>query len=507
MLDGGEFAIYKEVGIPRGRLLPDSIKHLSNNEVQFLYSAGSSNLSSVRWYISQGINPNTYDENRTSPLHIAARQGSLQIIKELLSSGACINLADCAGWTPLHVAAYYGRASAANELLNHGADFALANRRGETPWDLAGNDSTQQVFQRFCQEKDSELPTTKKPVDLSTLELASVLQNLRYEQTTPIIEESSSVANPLMWTAGTQAINNQLYSDPSSRMEEECINLFNSEPLKGFSFLIALGCVKPNATDIAKYLLVNKKLNKFAVGVVLGENSWFHKDIANEYMKLIGFAGLHVVAALRKVINKCSLPREGTRLTNILSAFATSYSKENLHFGGADAIQGLCFSVIMLEVQRMEKKEFFNSAKGLLEGKDYPLGVLSWIYDEVARHPLFDEEESQDSPCFGGFDLEGLVYIHKKTLKIGLIDDVIIFLSQNNNSPYAVAILRDCDVSDSWLQGSVAIKAQRGIITAKFNKEGRVRVKRESILMFKSEEWRKWVEAIKANLSDDNEDN
>src|SRR5574343_360211 len=107
MLDGGEFAIYKEVGIPRGRLLPDSIKHLSNNEVQFLYSAGSSNLSSVRWYISQGINPNTYDENRTSPLHIAARQGSLQIIKELLSRGACINLADCAGWTPLHVAAYY----------------------------------------------------------------------------------------------------------------------------------------------------------------------------------------------------------------------------------------------------------------------------------------------------------------------------------------------------------------------------------------------------------------
>ena len=508
MLDGGEFAIYKEVGIPRGRLLPDSIKQLSNNEVQFLYSAGSSNLSSVRWYISQGINPNTYDENRTSPLHIAARQGSLQIIKELLSSGACINLTDCAGWTPLHVAAYYGRASAANELLIHGADFALSNRRGETPWDLAGNDSTQQVFQRFCQEKDSEMPTLKKPVDLSTLELASVLQNLRYEQSTPIIEESSSVANPLMWTAGTQAINNQLYSNPSNRMVEECINLFNTEPLKGFSFLVALGCVRPSATEIAKFLLTNRKLNKHAIGFVLGQNSWFHKDIANEYMKLIGFAGLHIVAALRKVISRCKLPKEGTRVTNILSAFATSYSKENLHFGGADAIQGLCFSIIMIELQSMDKKEFFNSAKGLLEGKDYPESVLTWIYEEISKNPLFFDEESFESQYFGGFEMEGLVCIQKKILKIGVIDDIVIFLSQNNNSPYAVAILRDCEVNDSWLQGSVAIKANRGIITAKFNKEGRVRVKRESMLVFKSEEWRKWVEVIKGNMNcDENEDN
>ena len=111
-------------------MLPDSLKHLSYNEIQFLYSAGSSNLSLLRWYISQGINPKTYDENRTSPLHIAARQGSLQIIKELLITGACINLTDCAGWTPLHVASYYGRAAAVYELLQYGADYALANRRG-----------------------------------------------------------------------------------------------------------------------------------------------------------------------------------------------------------------------------------------------------------------------------------------------------------------------------------------------------------------------------------------
>ena len=223
---------------------------------------------------------------------------------------------------------------------------------------------------------------------------------------------------------------------------------------------------------------------------------------------MIGFAGLHIVAALRKVIARCKLPTEGTRLTNILSAFATSYSKENLHFGGADAIQGLCFSIIMLEIENMDKKEFFNSAKGLLEGKDYPQGVLNWIYEEISKNQLFSNDTSFETQNFGGFDMEGLVSIHKKMLKIGVIDDVIIFLSQNNNSPYALAILRNCEVNDSWLQGSVAIKASKGIITAKFNKEGRVRVKRESMLVFKSEDWRKWVEVIKGNLNyDENEDN
>lgn len=477
--------------------MPDSLKHLSYNEVQFLYSAGSSNLSSLRWYISQGINPNTYDENRTSPLHIAARQGSLQIIKELLSSGACINLTDCAGWTPLHVAAYYGRASAVNELLKHGADYALANRRGETPWDLAGNDSTQQIFQKYCQEVDVDMPSSRKHVDLSTLELANVLQSMRYDQSTPIIEETSSVIHPLSWGVATPAINNQLYHDPSHALIDNCVKLFNSEPLKGFSFLIAFGCVPPIAKEVAKFMLTNRHLNKASIGVVLGEGTWFHKDIATEFMRNLSFTNLHIVEAIRKVMSKCILPSEGSRLNCLLSAFAAVFSKENAHFGGPDAIQGLCFSIIMLEVEGLNKKDFFKSAKGLLEGKDYPHSVLSWIYDEVTKNPIPRPSESPLPESFANFTYEGSVTIHKKSLLIGLCDDVLVFLSQVNKSPYAIAILKDCEISDSWLQGSVAIKSTKGIVTAKFTKEGRVKVKKESMLVFKSEDWRKWMEIIR----------
>lgn len=450
----------------------------------------------MRWYISSGINPNTYDENRTSPLHIAARQGSLQIIKELLSSGACINLTDCAGWTPLHVAAYYGRATAVNELLQYGADYALANRRGETPWDLAGNDSTQSIFQKHCQDGDNDFPITKKHVDLSTLELASVLQTMRHEQSTPLIDESSSVVHHLNWGIGSTAINNQLYQNPSPLLVSQCVKLFNSEPLKGFSFFIALGCVAPCAKEVSRFLLANKNLSRQSIGIVLGENSWFHKDIATEVMKSIGFRGLNIIEALRKVIGKCGLPSEGTRITHILQAFSNVYSKENLHFGGPDAIQGLSFSILMIEIEGLSKKEFVVSAKGLLEGKDYPAGVLAWAFEEVTKNPLLVLKETEKLEQFSEFSMQGSVVIHKKNLNIGLCEDVLVFLSQINKSPYAIAILKDCEVSDSWLKGSIAIKSANGIITAKFTKEGKVKVKKETMLIFKSEDWRKWMEAV-----------
>ena len=254
--------------------------------------------------------------------------------------------------------------------------------------------------------------------------------------------------------------------------------------------------VAPNAKEISKFLLSSNELKKTSIGIVLGENTWFHKDIAIEFMRNIGFSGQNIVAALRKVILKCIFPTEGARINNILQAFSNVYSKENLHFGGPDAVQGLSFSILMIELENLDKKEFFKSASGLLNGKDYPNGLLSWIYDEISKNPLRLLEEGQKYEAFQDFTIEGYVFINKKTLKIGLCDNILFFLSQSNNSPYAIAILKDCEVSDSWLQGSVAIKSSKGIVTAKFTKEGRVKIKNESMLVFKSDDWRKWMEAI-----------
>jgi len=181
--DRGEFAIHKEVGIPRGRLSPEAMKYLSYNEVHLMYAAASPDVAGVRLYLARGASPDTYDENRTSPLHIACRQGSFAVVEELLAQRSSVNITDCAGWTALHIASYCGRADIVQLLLQRAADPTLINRRGETSWDLATDPESQRVFKRFYRDIEDE----------DTL----IDRNKRSRDVSPIRSEDSYVPGPL----------------------------------------------------------------------------------------------------------------------------------------------------------------------------------------------------------------------------------------------------------------------------------------------------------------------
>ena len=62
----------------------------------------------VRFYLTNGVNINILDEDRTSPLysflilflrHIACRYGSIQVVEELINNGSNLDITDIAGWT------------------------------------------------------------------------------------------------------------------------------------------------------------------------------------------------------------------------------------------------------------------------------------------------------------------------------------------------------------------------------------------------------------------------
>lgn len=510
ILDGGELAIHKEVGIPRGKLSSASLKYLSYNEVQLLHAAGSSNLSSLRWYISQGINPNTYDENRTSALHVSARQGSHQVISELTNRGASVNLTDVAGWSSLHIGAYYGRASVVSLLLAHNADCTLVNRRGETPWDLASNELTQKVFLKHCLENEVSERKTRPtlPVDLSTMEFTNLLQHRQpgTAEKSPILEESSHLMASGYWIHPSETPRSAmtLHFKPSARVKAECIKVFNVEPFRGLSVMIVLGVAPTDIVGLAEFFFTEHRLSKSAVGAVLGECESWYRDIAIEFMLFLDFKDKSIMDALKRVVGAIGLPSEGVQVNQILAAFGVAFSTQNRDFGSSESVQGLAFSILMLDRSIIagkptSKAGFLKENRGLKEGEDFPEEFLLQIYTETERKNV-NNVASFDVPTspFQRFDKNGAITIKGKTKKVGLLEEFLFFFPKNSNIPYALAVLTDCEVTEHWLTGTVSIKSRMGIPTAKFTRDGRVRTKKELVIQFKCEDIKSWVEALKA---------
>jgi len=48
------------------------------------------NISGIRYLIIQGVNINILDEERTSSLHIACKESSIQTIEEIIFQGSMI---------------------------------------------------------------------------------------------------------------------------------------------------------------------------------------------------------------------------------------------------------------------------------------------------------------------------------------------------------------------------------------------------------------------------------
>lgn len=83
-------------------------------------------------YISAGV-----EAQKATPLHNAAFNGLLHIVRKLLNKNAEINARDGNLLTPLHCAAMQGHSEIAALLIARGAEPDTADRRGATPLFLA----------------------------------------------------------------------------------------------------------------------------------------------------------------------------------------------------------------------------------------------------------------------------------------------------------------------------------------------------------------------------------
>ncbi|XP_073352092.1 uncharacterized protein [Aegilops tauschii subsp. strangulata] len=79
-------------------------------------------VSTFKYLLDHGANPDRVDPNGFAPLHSAAGSGYCEMVKLLLARGACTDPVTCCG-TPLHIAATEGQDLAMKILLGHNADY------------------------------------------------------------------------------------------------------------------------------------------------------------------------------------------------------------------------------------------------------------------------------------------------------------------------------------------------------------------------------------------------
>lgn len=122
---------------------PDmDIPSASENELQnaILHFAKVGNHQQVDACLEQDSSLVTAtDDDLYTPLHRAAYNGHLDVMKSLLRHGADANAPTLDGWTPLHSACCWGKVEAAQLLLKAGSRVNARSYQNTTPLHVAAN--------------------------------------------------------------------------------------------------------------------------------------------------------------------------------------------------------------------------------------------------------------------------------------------------------------------------------------------------------------------------------
>ena len=123
------------------------------------------NLKTVQLLLKHGADIHIHARNKKgqTPLHKILdelRDPHSDIyedtIRLLLEHGVDIDVLDDDRSTPLHVAAHHGSATAARVLLKHGANIQLKNKRGRTPFEVALSAGNRGLMQLLSEDLQSE---------------------------------------------------------------------------------------------------------------------------------------------------------------------------------------------------------------------------------------------------------------------------------------------------------------------------------------------------------------
>ena len=115
---------------------PESATNMAADSPTIHDWAENGDYANVKQFLDHNpslINSLHSEELPDTPLHLAAWQGHVDIVRLLLDRGADVNARGDGGRTPLHYAAYWGHLDVVELLIEEGADVTLTTEFGHTP--------------------------------------------------------------------------------------------------------------------------------------------------------------------------------------------------------------------------------------------------------------------------------------------------------------------------------------------------------------------------------------
>ena len=111
------------------------------------------NLNLVSDLIVLGANVDWNDEDGWTPLHMAARNGSVEIARMLIGAKANLNVQGKWNRTPLHWAADGGHEEIVRMLIDAGADETILDN-DDLRWDELIDDEDEEYYDDYDDEDD-----------------------------------------------------------------------------------------------------------------------------------------------------------------------------------------------------------------------------------------------------------------------------------------------------------------------------------------------------------------
>nr|CAD7426863.1 unnamed protein product [Timema monikensis] len=187
--------------------------------------------------ITAGVSVNCQDDIGSTPLHIAAAYGRVELVDALVREGAEIDRPNNFGWTPIMQAARNGQSTVAIKLMNNGVNVNLKNKLGANLLALAVASNDEKTITAVINDMSHKI------VDLSLDPLPLVIASLQgFTDVVSTLLKKGFNPNTATSCTGLTALMMASYNGHYSVAEQLLKN--NCDPE-------ITNCINQNALDIA----------------------------------------------------------------------------------------------------------------------------------------------------------------------------------------------------------------------------------------------------------------